>query len=179
MSEERDYSHVPGCHEPETDAEREVDAIVGRFDLKDWRALSEYWQGKTLEWLREVEEMSDQGLYRECRKRILDSASMNGYRGMNHVHFQSDACMAISRRRSVAAGHDRWCRGSIYNRAHNDMGIELFGDERKQDCSCKKDELPCAKWCLICKDLAATSEGDPCDDCPDCNPSQGAAFDSE
>lgn len=137
---EIDYSHVPGCHEPTDDIEREIDAIVGRFTLKDWRDLSEHWRTTLLPWLRKVEAMSDLDLYWECRVQIMDSARMNRFRNMNHVHFQADACMAISRRRRVAAGHDQWCRASIYNRAHKDLGHELFDHERVEGCDCETED---------------------------------------
>lgn len=90
-------------------ARREFEASLPSFraDLWDWAMVR-------------LPAMEDSVFVTKASHAIWDSANMNRFRGMDHVHFKASAAYTESDRRHRAAHPDEECRAtSLYQRAYN------------------------------------------------------------
>lgn len=98
----------------------QVAEIVGPVGVDEFDTAPDYAKAELTEWVRVLRDLSDDALGAESRHWIYESALVGGSRrNFNHIHCKATACYHESRRRQMAAGHEKYCHGpSIYNRAY-------------------------------------------------------------
>lgn len=116
-------------------ARREFEASLPSFraDLWDWAMVR-------------LPAMADSMFVTKASHAIWESANMNRFRGMDHVHFKASAAYTESERRHRAAHPDEECRAtSLYQRAYNaavrDAGYHSMASEIV-GCTCTQTSDP-------------------------------------
>jgi hypothetical protein len=101
----------------------DVEAIIGLVGVREFENAPEYAKTALADWIRRLQGLSDDDLAQESRHWIYESALVaSSSRNFDHIHCKATACFHESRRRLMAAGHDRRCLGtSIYSRAHAEV----------------------------------------------------------
>lgn len=116
----------------------DLQQLVGDEAMKDFARLTEAEQRAARAWAVALPELSEAELYNRARSAIPAAAAEDGQRMMGEGWFRADACMYEARRRYLAAGHARTCRGdTIYVIAYNDAVQQHgFGQPDPKPCTC-------------------------------------------
>ncbi len=83
-------------------------------------------------------DMSDNGLFDAAVHAIWQAASGSG----NAYDYATEELLPESQRRLEAAGHDKWCRSGIYNRAY-ELAIAQHAHRKPapNPCTCGKEDM--------------------------------------
>lgn len=94
--------------------------LIGVVGIGEYKGAAEWALPKLDAWIGGLRDLTDEEFGTECQAAIYESALCNRFRGnYEHIHCMATACFHESRRRHMAAGHDRDCNGpSLYSRAH-------------------------------------------------------------
>lgn len=103
-------------------SEQELEGVIGRVALMEWRNAPTWDRGKIVTWAAGLHDLPDKDFRAECASRILDSAIMQGFKGnYEGIHARATACHTESERRHEAVRHNPACRAqSLYELGYND-----------------------------------------------------------
>lgn len=123
-----------------------LEQLVGAEAMKDFARLTEAEQRAARTWAAALPELSETELYGRARSAIPAAAAEDGQRVIGEGWFRADACMYEARRRYLADGHTRDCRGdTIYAIAYNDAVRQHgFGQPNPRPCTCGTNTGPAA-----------------------------------
>jgi hypothetical protein len=98
----------------------ELEAFVGPVAYREWQNAKPIYHEQLAAWARALPTLSDNDFTAEAASAIHGSALTSSFRGnWNHEHFKASAVHVEARRRHVAAGHDKDCRGAnLYTQAY-------------------------------------------------------------
>ncbi len=104
-----------------TELPADVAAIVGPVAAHEFANASDHYKPGLIDWARNLPTLSDDEFTNLTASAIYDSALVSRFRGnWDHDHFKASACYTEAKRRHVAAGHDKDCRGATwYSLAHD------------------------------------------------------------
>lgn len=124
--------------------EEDLESFVSTVSMNGYRQAPKSDQPKILEWVAELQQMSDKDFVTECASKILDSAIMNRFSRINGwgAHARADICADEADRRHQLAGHSVDCRGATlysegYNAARQSQG---YPREPLSPCTCNLKE---------------------------------------
>lgn len=97
-----------------------LETVVGPTARREFESSLPAFQPEMWDWAMSLPDMLTTVFVQQASHAIWESANMNRFRGMDHVHFKASAAYAESERRHRAAHPDEDCNAtSLYQRAYN------------------------------------------------------------
>lgn len=119
-------------------------AVAGPVAVREFEGSLEAFKADLYTWAIEtLPTYDDRTFIQRASAAIYDSANMNRFRGMEHVHFKGSAFYTESARRHTLAHPDEDCNATtLYERAYNhsvrDAGYPQMASDLRP-CTCKAD----------------------------------------
>ena len=123
--------------------DEQLEAIIGPIAMREYLNAYDTHKPRLREWFAALPTLTDDEFVRRCESAILESARMSSFRGnFDDLHCMASACYTEARRRYIAAGHNKDCRGSslydkAYRRAYRSQG---HTPPEPYPCTCGKEE---------------------------------------
>ncbi|MBD3004646.1 hypothetical protein [Streptomyces sp. 5-10] len=123
--------------------EDQLAGLLGPVGIREYQQAPDYDKPKIREWLAGLSEMPDSDLIVETASHILDDAIMRSFPRQNSygIGCRVTACYEEAKRRHVAAGHDKECRGeTLYSKGHaHAMRNQGHNPGERAVCTCGRE----------------------------------------